>query len=54
LIAILRHKLLICGRFASWKREAGIPLYGHELAGKFGILSFEAGYGWAVKLEKEY
>jgi glycine cleavage system aminomethyltransferase T len=27
-------------------------LYGHELAGKFEISPFEAGYGWAVKLDK--
>ena len=34
--------------------EAGLPLYGHELAGAFNITPFEAGYGWAVKLDKEF
>ena len=38
----------------SLRIEAGLPLYGHELAGEFGISPFEAGYGWAVKLEKEF
>lgn len=48
--------LLPCGLGArdSLRIEAGLPLYGHELAGKFGISPFEAGYGWAVKLEKEF
>lgn len=47
--------LLPCGLGArdSLRIEAGFPLYGHELAGKFGISPYEAGYGWAVKLEKE-
>ena len=30
------------------------PLYGHELAGEFGIAPYEVGYGWAVKLDKEF
>jgi len=38
----------------SLRIEAGLPLYGHELAGPFNISPFEAGYGWAVKLEKEF
>jgi glycine hydroxymethyltransferase len=44
-----------CGLGArdSLRIEAGLPLYGHELAGKFDISPFEAGYEWAVKLEKE-
>ncbi|MCP4609177.1 MAG: glycine cleavage system aminomethyltransferase GcvT [Planctomycetes bacterium] len=48
--------LLPCGLGSrdSLRIEAGFPLYGHELAGKFGISPFEAGYGWAVKLEKEF
>ena len=48
--------LLPCGLGSrdSLRIEAGLPLYGHELAGKFGISPFEAGYGWAVKLEKEF
>jgi len=48
--------LLPCGLGSrdSLRIEAGLPLYGHELAGKFEISPFEAGYGWAVKLEKEF
>jgi glycine hydroxymethyltransferase len=48
--------LLPCGLGSrdSLRIEAGFPLYGHELAGKYGISPFEAGYGWAVKLEKEF
>jgi glycine hydroxymethyltransferase len=48
--------LLPCGLGSrdSLRIEAGFPLYGHELAGKFNISPFEAGYGWAVKLEKEF
>ena len=38
----------------SLRIEAGLPLYGHELDGKFHISPFEAGYGWAVKLDKEF
>jgi glycine hydroxymethyltransferase len=38
----------------SLRIEAGLPLYGHELNGQFGISPFEAGYGWAVKLQKEF
>ena len=47
---------LPCGLGArdSLRIEAGLPLYGHELAGSFGISPFEAGYGWAVKLDKEF
>jgi len=45
-----------CGLGArdSLRIEAGLPLYGHELAGKFNLSPFEAGYGWAVKLDKEF
>ncbi|MBL7184778.1 MAG: glycine cleavage system aminomethyltransferase GcvT [Phycisphaerae bacterium] len=48
--------LLPCGLGSrdSLRIEAGLPLYGHELAGEFGISPFEAGCGWAVKLEKEF
>ncbi|OHB59865.1 MAG: glycine cleavage system protein T [Planctomycetes bacterium RBG_13_44_8b] len=44
-----------CGLGArdSLRIEAGLPLYGHELAGDFNISPFQAGYGWAVKLQKE-
>jgi glycine hydroxymethyltransferase len=45
-----------CGLGArdSLRVEAGLPLYGHELDGPHNISPFEAGYGWAVKLEKEF
>jgi len=45
-----------CGLGArdSLRIEAGLPLYGHELDGRFDISPFEAGYGWAVKLDKEF
>ena len=48
--------LLPCGLGSrdSLRIEAGLPLYGHELAGEFGLSPFEAGYGWAVKLDKEF
>ncbi|HNY77474.1 MAG: hypothetical protein RBS72_05000 [Sedimentisphaerales bacterium] len=48
--------VLPCGLGArdSLRIEAGLPLYGHELDGKFGISPFEAGYGWAVKLDKAF
>ena len=36
----------------SLRIEAGLPLYGHELAGDFDISPFQAGYPWAVKLYK--
>jgi glycine hydroxymethyltransferase len=37
----------------SLRIEAGLPLYGHELAGEFNISPFQAGYPWAVKLQKK-
>jgi glycine cleavage system T protein len=48
--------VLPCGLGArdSLRIEAGLPLYGHELNGKFDISPIEAGYGWAVKLEKDF
>jgi glycine cleavage system T protein len=44
-----------CGLGArdSLRIQAGLPLYGHELAGKYNISPVEAGYGWAVKFNKE-
>jgi glycine cleavage system aminomethyltransferase T len=47
---------LPCGLGArdSLRVEAGLPLYGHELDGSYNISPFEAGYGWAVKLDKEF
>ncbi|NUN48188.1 MAG: glycine cleavage system aminomethyltransferase GcvT [Candidatus Brocadiae bacterium] len=38
----------------STRTEVGFPLYGHELAGKAGILPGEAGYGAFVKLHKPW
>lgn len=58
--ALLEHGqplgLQCCGLGArdSLRVEAGLPLYSHELAGPFDILPTEAGYGWAVKSEKEF
>ncbi len=51
-----QHGLVPCGLGArdSLRIEAGLPLYGHELAGLYNISPFEAGYGWAVKLDKEF
>jgi len=48
--------LLPCGLGSrdSLRIEAGLPLYGHELAGEHDISPFGAGYGWAVKLEKDF
>ena len=45
-----------CGLGArdSLRIEAGLPLYGHELDGEFNISPYGAGYGWAVKLEKDF
>jgi glycine hydroxymethyltransferase len=37
----------------SLRIEAGLPLYGHELDGEFNISPFQAGYPWAVKLQKK-
>jgi glycine cleavage system aminomethyltransferase T len=52
----LPQGVLPCGLGArdSLRIEAGLPLYGHELDGKFHISPFEAGYGWAVKLDKAF
>jgi glycine hydroxymethyltransferase len=49
-------ELLPCGLGArdSLRIEAGLSLYGHELAGEFNISPMEAGYGWAVKLRKDF
>jgi glycine cleavage system T protein len=48
--------LLPCGLGArdSLRIEAGLPLYGHELAGEFDISPFATGYPWAVKLNKDF
>jgi glycine cleavage system T protein len=53
---LLKAGALPCGLGSrdSLRVEAGLPLYGHELDGEFNISPFEAGYGWAVKLDKEF
>jgi glycine hydroxymethyltransferase len=53
---LLEAGALPCGLGArdSLRVEAGLPLYGHELDGPHNISPFDAGYGWAVKLEKEF
>ncbi|MCL4394501.1 MAG: glycine cleavage system aminomethyltransferase GcvT [Chloroflexi bacterium] len=38
----------------STRVEAGFPLYGHELAGRYGISPAGAGYGQFVKLHKPF
>jgi glycine hydroxymethyltransferase len=38
----------------STRTEAGFPLYGHELAGKYDIAPQEAGYGAFVKRHKPF
>ncbi|MBN1859458.1 glycine cleavage system aminomethyltransferase GcvT [Candidatus Bipolaricaulota bacterium] len=38
----------------STRTEAGLPLYGHELAGPYGISPFEAGFASYVKLHKPF
>ena len=46
--------LLPCGLASrdSTRTEAGLPLYGHELAGPHNVNPFEAGFGPYVKLHK--
>jgi glycine hydroxymethyltransferase len=38
----------------STRTEAGLPLYGNELAGPYGINPFEAGFGPYIKLHKAF
>ena len=48
--------LLPCGLASrdSTRTEAGLPLYGHELAGRHGINPYEAGFGSYLKLHKPF
>ena len=48
--------LLPCGLASrdSTRTEAGLPLYGHELAGAHHVNPFEAGFGSYVKLHKTF
>lgn len=45
-----------CGLAArdSTRIEAGLPLYGHELAGPFNVFPSEAGFGGYIKLHKPF
>jgi len=50
------HGLIACGLASrdSTRTEAGLPLYGHELAGPYSMNPFEAGFGSYVKLHKPF
>ena len=50
------HGILPCGLAArdSTRTEAGLPLYGHELAGPLNLSPAAAGFGSYVKLWKPY
>jgi len=50
------YGLLPCGLASrdSTRTEAGLPLYGHELAGPYTMNPFEAGFGSYVKLHKSF
>ena len=50
------YGLLPCGLASrdSTRTEAGLPLYGHELAGPYDMNPFEAGFGSYIKLHKPF
>jgi len=50
------YGLLPCGLASrdSTRTEAGLPLYGHELAGPYSMNPLEAGFGSYVKLHKPF
>jgi len=50
------YGLLPCGLASrdSTRTEAGLPLYGHDLAGPYSMNPFEAGFGSYVKLHKPF
>jgi len=48
--------VLPCGLASrdSTRTEAGLPLYGHEIAGPHGVNPYEAGFGPYIKLHKTF
>lgn len=54
--ALIERGAVPCGLAArdSLRTEAGLPLYGHELAGPLGLNPADAGFGSYVKLWKPY
>lgn len=38
----------------STRTEAGLPLYGHELAGPYDVTAFQSGFGSYIKLHKPF
>ncbi len=51
-----KHGIKACGLGArdSLRTQAGFPLFGHELGGRFGTTPTEAGYGGFVKRHKPF
>ena len=54
--ALVEHGAVPCGLAArdSLRTEAGLPLYGHELAGPLGLNPADAGFSTYVKLWKPF